>query len=173
MPDEWIPIGRVRSVNPRSRELRVKVRDGYSYVFDDLAWIRFERAPGDVLRCKVTASKGDKSVAAVTLSPGVPRDVVGLLRGCVAVLAPDELPPPPGGRSVLDDWLGLRVVLPSGESLGLVCEVFEGPANDAFAVQRPDGSRCILPVIDAVVRAINIDGGMIEVGDVEPFVVEA
>lgn len=173
MADGWIPIGRVRSVNPGAREVRVNVRDGYGYVFDGLTWIRFERAPGDVVRCKVLASKGDDSVAAVTLGPGVPRDLVGLLKGRPAVLAPDELPPPPGGKSALDDWLGLRVILPSGDCLGLVCEVFEGPANDAFAVQRPDGSRCILPVIDAVVRAIDLDGGVIDVNDVEPFVVEA
>lgn len=172
MADAWIAVGRVRTVNPRAREVRINVRDGYGYVFGGLAWIQFEQAQGDVLRCKVMAARSDETTSVVTLSPGVPRDTVGRLKGLRVLLAPGEIPPRPTGPSRLADWLGTRVMLPSGETLGTVCEVFEGPANDAFAVRRPDKSRCILPVIEAVVRRVDLEAGTIEVGDVEPFIVE-
>ena len=114
---------------------------------------------------------GDET-AIVTLGPGVSRDIAGQLRGANAVLAPDELPPRPEGEVRLTDLLGLRVLEPTGVVLGTVSEVFEGPANDAFAIERPDGRHCVLPVIDAVIEDIDLARGEIRVGDITPFVVE-
>ena len=172
MDEAWRETGRVRSVNPRTREVRIAIRVGLGYVVSDLAWIQFQVAPGNPLRCKVASIKHDDSVAVVALAPGVSRDIVGRLKGVKVVLPPGEWPPRPGRAWRLDDLLGFSVVLPSGEALGTVCEVFEGPANDAFAVARPDGSRCILPVIDAVLVSIDAEKGTINTGDVSPFMVE-
>jgi ribosomal 30S subunit maturation factor RimM len=50
--------------------------------------------------------------------------------------------------------------------------VYEGPANDAFAVARPDGTRCILPAIDAVMLSVDTETATITTGDVSPFIVD-
>lgn len=172
MDEVWRETGRVRSVNPRTREVRIAIRPGLGYVFDGLTWIQFMVPPGDPLRCKVAAIKSDESVAVVALAPGVSRDIVGRLKGVKVVMAPEAWPPRPGLAWRLDDLMAMKVVLPSGDLLGTVCEVYEGPANDAFAVLRPDGSRVILPVIDAVVRSVDSDNATINTGDVTPFMVE-
>lgn len=172
MDEAWRETGRVRSVNPRTREVRIAIRPGLGYVFSGLGWIQFMLPPGSPLRCKVASIKSDESVAVVALAPGVSRDIVGRLKGVKVVVAPEAWPPRPGVGWRLNDLLGMSVVQPSGEVLGTVCEVYEGPANDAFAVARPDGSRCILPVIDAVVLSVNIENATIGTGDVSPFVVE-
>lgn len=76
-------------------------------------------------------------------------------------------------RSIqLSDLVNLKVVLPSGDVLGTVVEVYEGPANDAFAVASSSGYRCILPVIDPVIEAVDLDRNELRVGDITPYVVE-
>ena len=172
MSDEWIVVGRVRSVNPRGREVRVAAISGYAYVFANMAWIRFRRGGEDPLRCKVKRIRINDDNVIVELSPGLSRDIVGELRSTVVVMVEDEIPPRPGQKVRLVELLGLRVVLPTGATLGTIGEVYAGPANDAFAVDRPDGGRSILPVIDAVVESVDLDRGEVVVGDIAPFVVE-
>lgn len=173
MDDAWRETGRVRSVNPRTRELRIAIAPGLGYVFAGLTWIQFQAAPGKPLRCKVASIKSDDSVAVVALAPGVSRDIVGQLKGVKVVLAPEEWPARPGTDWRLVDLMGMAVVLDSGEVLGTVCDVYEGPANDAFAVARPDGSRCILPAIEAVMVSVDTEAATIRTGDITPFIVEA
>ena len=172
MSDEWKVVGRVRSVNPRGRDVRVAATKGYAYVFADMAWIQFRRGGDEPLRCKVIRTRTNDESVIVELSPGVSRDVVGELRSALVVMAEEEIPPRPGQKVRLVELLGLRVVLPTGATLGTIGEVYEGPANDAFAVDRPDGGRSILPVIEAVIESVDLDLGEVVVGDITPFVVE-
>lgn len=173
MPDDWIEVGRVRSVHARAREVRVQVLSGSAYVFGQVAWIHFQIGPERPLRCKVLAARMDADVAIVRLGAGVPRDTVGQLRGARALLAPGDMPPQPDRAYCLEDLMGLAVVQPDGTVLGTVEAVYEGPANDAFAVGRPDGSQCMLPAIEAVIETIDLERREIRVGDIAPYVVEA
>ena len=172
MTDAWLVVGRVRSTRAHAREVRVSARAGYEYVFADMAWIRFQRPAEDLLRCKVLRTRPDGDVTIVALGPGISRDVVGQLRGASVVLMPDELPPKPLSAFRTRDLLDFRVLLPTGTALGVVSEVYEGPANDAFAVDRPDGGRSVLPVIDAVVKSIDLEKRELYVGEIAPYVVE-
>ena len=172
MADSWLEVGRVRSASAPAREVRVVVKADYEYVFADMAWIRFRRGSDDRLRCKVLRVRLDGDTAIVALSPGVSRDVVGKLRGARVILTPDELPPEPGRKIRLADLIGLRVVMPDGKEMGAVVEAFKGPANDAIAVERPDGGQSILPVIDLVIQSVDLEQGEIHVGDIAPYVVE-
>lgn len=172
MTESWLEVGRVRSANARQREVRVVPVAGREYVFTDLGWIRFRQGGVDGSRCKVLRTRPDGDVLIVALSPGVSRDVIGTLRGARVMMPPEEMPPKPGSSVRLNDILGLKVMLPTGEPLGTIVEVFEGPANDAFAVDQCDGGRCILPVIEEVIMSVDVAGGTLEVGDIAPYVVE-
>ncbi|MCF6285778.1 MAG: hypothetical protein L3K26_11360 [Candidatus Hydrogenedentes bacterium] len=172
MTDSWLEVGRVRSASAHAREVRVTAKAGYEYVFADMAWIRFRRPAEDLLRCKVIRTRPDGDVTIVALSPGISREVVGQLRGATIVVTPEELPPKPDSAFRTRDLLGFRVVLPTGSVLGTIGEVYEGPANDAFAVDRPDGGRSILPAIDAVFESIDVEKNELRVGDITPYVVE-
>ncbi len=172
MAETWLEVGRVRSTNTRAREVRVSVRSGYEYVFPPLEWIRFHRGADEPLRCKVTKVRIDGDVAIVGLAPGISRDIVGLLRSATVLMLEDELPPRPGHQFRVRDLLDYRVLLPDGTVLGIINEVFEGPANDAFAVERPDGGQSILPAIDAVIESVDLERREMRVGDIGPYVVE-
>lgn len=172
MADAWIAIGRVRSVNPRAREVRVEVLGDYGRAFEGMEWIRFVRDPAGPLRCKVTAVRGDAKVAVVVLGAGLPRDVVGQLRGARVVAAPAEIPARKSEGWRLEDLVGMAVLAEGKKPFGTVREVYEGPANDAFAVDQTGGGRCVLPVIPELIVAVDLDGRTVEIGDVGPFIVE-
>jgi len=171
--EAWREIGRVRSVNPRNREVRVAVRKELAHAFDGLGWVHFAQPTEAPLRCKAVAVSSDGEVATVALAPGVSRDLVARLKGVPVVMAPGDIPPRPGREWRLDELKEMVVVAEAaGDELGRVVEVHEGPANDAFTVKRPDGSRFILPAIPQVLRSVDRDAGVITVGDLAAFVVE-
>ena len=172
MAEAWTLIGRVRSVNPRSREVRVDVLGGFGRAFGAMNWIRFERGPEGPLSCKVASIRGDGEAVIVALGAGLPRDIVGQLRGARVIAMPEEIPARAGQDWRLEDLVGMVVVERGGAVFGAISEVYEGPANDAFEVTRPGGRKCVLPAIPEVIEVVDREGRRIVIGDVGPFVVE-
>lgn len=59
-------------------------------------------------------------------------------------------------RYAVGDIEGCHVETEEGETLGTISEVWLMPANDVWVVARPDGSTIPLPVIDDVIRTVNL-----------------
>ena len=59
--------------------------------------------------------------------------------------------------------IGLKVVTTEGRELGKIKEILAPGANDVWVVQRPKQSDLLLPVIDDVVKQVDLDGGYVEV----------
>ena len=68
----------------------------------------------------------------------------------------DEIPPLPEGRYYISDIIGLSVKSDSGEELGEVSDVFSTGSNDVYSVKK-DGKELLIPVIDEVVKKIDLD----------------
>lgn len=59
-------------------------------------------------------------------------------------------------RYAVGDIEGCRVFLDNGTAIGTVKEVMLLPANDVWVVETPEGKRIPLPVIDDVVKDVDI-----------------
>jgi 16S rRNA processing protein RimM len=68
------------------------------------------------------------------------------LRGTVLTVPRDALPPLGEGEYYHADLLGLPVVTPEGERVGMVVEVENFGAGDLIEVERPDGRRFMAPM---------------------------
>lgn len=66
------------------------------------------------------------------------------------------------GRGALlwADLVGLRVVMPDGAELGVVRELLRAGGADVLVVEG-DGRERLLPMIDSVVRSVDVAGGKI------------
>jgi 16S rRNA processing protein RimM len=84
------------------------------------------------------------------------------LRAHVVWLSRAQIGELPEGRYFVQDILGLSVLSDTGERLGTVDEVLSMPANDVYVV-RGEGGEILIPVIDEVVREIDVEGGSIVV----------
>ncbi len=74
----------------------------------------------------------------------------------VYVTAADR-PPLPPGQYYVHQVLGLRVVTEEGRLLGHLTEVLETGANKVYVVETEDGREILLPAIDEVIRAIDLE----------------
>ncbi|MBM6754729.1 ribosome maturation factor RimM [Lactobacillus alvi] len=59
--------------------------------------------------------------------------------------------------------IGLEVVTLEGRKLGTIKEILAPGANDVWVVERPKQSDLLLPVIDDVIKKIDLDAGRVEV----------
>ncbi|CAJ1228211.1 ribosome maturation factor RimM [Levilactobacillus zymae] len=69
-------------------------------------------------------------------------------------LQADDLQP---GEYYYHQIVGLDVVTVAGDKLGTVKEILSPGANDVWVVQRPGQSDLLLPVIDQVVKDVDLD----------------
>jgi 16S rRNA processing protein RimM len=81
-------------------------------------------------------------------------------RGLPLEVPVEALPPTGEGEYYTFQLVGLEVVEEGGRSLGKVVRVEPGVANDALAT---DGG-CLLPLVEACVRDIDLGAGRIIVG---------
>ena len=63
----------------------------------------------------------------------------------------------PEGTYYICDLIGCEVITDSGENLGKIDDVIKTGSNDVYSVRSKDGKQVLIPVIDEVVKEVNID----------------
>ena len=79
----------------------------------------------------------------------------------------DELGELPDGVHYIVDLIGLNVVTEDGDTVGVIADVFNAGASEIYDVKREGKKNLLLPVIDEVVKEIDIDGGKVVVNIME------
>ncbi len=69
----------------------------------------------------------------------------------------DELPPLPEGEYYHHQLIGLAVVTEAGETVGVLAEILETGANDVYLVRKTDGTELLLPAIEDVILAVDLE----------------
>ncbi|HBF74098.1 MAG TPA: ribosome maturation factor RimM [Lactobacillus sp.] len=67
------------------------------------------------------------------------------------------------GQYYYHQIIGLKVVNEDGEELGTIKEILAPGANDVWVVSRPEKDDLLLPVIDQVVKKIDLAAGQVTV----------
>jgi len=80
-------------------------------------------------------------------------------RGAELAVPREALPPTAEGEYYAFELVGLEVVEEGGSSLGRVAEVAPGVANDVLQLE----SGLALPLVEACVREVDLEGGRIVV----------
>ncbi|WP_305095773.1 ribosome maturation factor RimM [Croceibacterium aestuarii] len=75
------------------------------------------------------------------------------LRGTVLTVPRSALPPLAEGEYYYADLLGLPALSEAGETLGTIVTVENYGAGDVLEIERPDGKRFMVPMIEAAVPA--------------------
>ncbi|MBI4672214.1 MAG: ribosome maturation factor RimM [Chloroflexi bacterium] len=82
---------------------------------------------------------------------------VAKLRGELIQIPMEEAAKLKRGQYYHHEIIGLNVVTPADESLGVVAEILETGANDVYLVRTPQGKEILLPAIQSVVKKIDLD----------------
>lgn len=170
MADDWTAMGTVKSVNPRKRTIRVKCATVRTPDLAALNWVRVQLNPNRPIRCRIEQAREHGDCVDLTLTAGVPQDTLARMRGATVDMDPRALRVPDGDDWAPGDLTGMIVVDDAtGESLGVVDDVYETAANAAMAVSAEGKPTLMLPVIPELILLVDFDAKEIRVGDTTPY----
>lgn len=79
------------------------------------------------------------------------------------MVSADDQQPLEDGQYYYHQIIGLNVQTTAGRPLGKIKEILSPGANDVWVVERPKQKDLLLPVIDDVVKNVDLDNGLVEV----------
>ena len=82
-------------------------------------------------------------------------------KNCVLCARRSELGELPEGSYYIVDLIGLEVLTEDGERIGEISDVYNTGANDIYEVKREGKKALLLPVIDQVVKEVDINNGKV------------
>ena len=84
-------------------------------------------------------------------------------RGHELMVSAADQQPLEDGQYYYHQIIGLAVKTVAGEELGRIKEILAPGANDVWVVERPGKTDLLLPVIDDVVKRVDLDQGLVTV----------
>ncbi len=163
--DEWVEIGFVARPHGLRGELKVVGVDREMTRFRHVREVRLE-ARGRVLEGVVRRFRSNGRIVFLRVSGVETRETAEELRGAVVAVRKSELPELESDAYYAFDLVGCEVFSAAGESVGVVDQVQEYPANDVLVVR--NGKREVLvPLVEPVIAAIDPERRRIDLKDIE------
>lgn len=172
MTEAWRGIGKVTSVNPAKRELRVECSSYAALGLLKAPCILVSPESGAQLKCRVESARDMGNGVLTRLVPGVSRDTVAALRCATVAIAPDLLPERPDNEWCPAELEGMRLRSVEGEDLGRVLAVMENRANAVLLVETKEGHRLLLPAVPALIVEVLHREAVMVVNPIAPFAVQ-
>ena len=172
MPDKRISIGTVGAVNPARRELRVKPASAHDHQFNQLHRLWLLPQDGSAVACAVQSLHRAKDHVRIVLGPGTPRECVAQMKGAAVAISMDDVVARPDGLISVDLLEGMTVQDGDGMSLGRVTATYSSGGHDVAEVDAGDGGLFHFPLVPEAVVEVDLDRGLITVGDLTPFRVD-
>ncbi|HZQ09878.1 MAG TPA: ribosome maturation factor RimM [Anaerolineae bacterium] len=88
---------------------------------------------------------------------------VAKLRGEIVQIPVEEAARLKKGQYYHHQIIGLNVVTETGEPIGTVAEILETGANDVYVVHTSEGKEILLPAIQSVIQAIDVENRTVTV----------
>ncbi|MDO8506228.1 MAG: ribosome maturation factor RimM [Candidatus Limnocylindria bacterium] len=158
--DDTIVVALIRGPHGTRGEVRLDPRTDVQGRF----------APGAVLDCEgvgpltIADHRGPSDQPIIRFAGYDTRERASELRGRFLRVPVEEARQAVGPDAVLwRDLIGLAVETPEGKALGTVAELIRAGASDVLVVSGDGGRELLLPMIDTVVRAVDLAGGRIVV----------
>jgi 16S rRNA processing protein RimM len=85
------------------------------------------------------------------------------LRNQKVYISSAEIPALPDGEYYHHQLIGLRVVNPDGEEIGMLDDILETRAHDVYVVKGANGEEHLIPAVDEYILEINIERQVIKV----------
>lgn len=169
--DELLLVGRVIRAHGVKGELKVVAETDDPHRFKALEVVYLGARPEDAEPQPVesvrfhTTKRGPLVLLKLDGVDG--RDEAELLRQRLVFAREGDLPPLEDGELFVHDLVGLDVITESGEAIGSVREVMEGPAHAVYVVARPGRSDALVPAVEAFVADVDLDAGRLVIRPID------
>jgi 16S rRNA processing protein RimM len=167
-PDAWVPLAEVMRPHGVQGELRLRLFHRDSDLLLDLEDVLVRFPEGDEQEVSVDGARRANDAILIKLHSVDDRNAADGLRGATVCGRRGDFPRIEDGEFYACDVEGARVVGLDGEELGQVTELKTYPTVDVLVVTARDGGRAWeVPLVEAVVQAVDLDAGVITLATLE------
>ena len=162
MNNNLLEVGKIANTHGLRGEVKVAVWMDYPEEFEALETV-YLKTRKETLKLTVKNVRYQKNNLIVKFAEFNDINEVEQYKNCVLYADRDELGELPEGVHYIVDLIGLEVYNEEGEKLGVIADVINNGASDIYDVKREGKNNLLLPVIDEVVKEIDIEGGKVTV----------
>ena len=158
MRNEILEIGQVVNTHAVKGEIKIQPWCDDPALYNELEYIYIGGDKYTLLRarlhknCIIAAVEGIDNI-----------NEAELLKNKIVTVEREMLGELPDGRYYIADLIGLDVYCDGEKKLGVIEDVISTGANDVYQVAREGKKPVLLPVIDDVIKEVNIDDGYVKV----------
>ena len=162
MENNLLEVGKIVNTHGLRGDVKVVPWMDYPEEFEELStvWLKTRR---ELKKLTLSSVKYQKNNLIVKFKEISDINEAEQYKNCVLLADREELGELPEGVHYIVDLIGLTVVDESGAEIGKIADVFNTGANDIYDVKRERKKNLLLPVIDDVVKNIDIEGGKVTV----------
>ncbi len=154
--EKILELGKVVNTHGIRGEVKIQPWCDDPMIFDELEYIYIGGKRFEIIRSRL-----HKNCVIVALE-GVPDiNAAELLRNQVVTVEREMLGELPEGTYYIADLEGLTVKTVDDQVLGTISEVIKTGSNDVYVLDCPGRKPILIPVIDQVVKEVNIEDGYV------------
>ena len=154
--ENYLEIGQIVNTHGLRGGLKVMPWCDDPEIFDELAYVVIDGIEFDIEK-----SRMQKNMVLLKLEGIDHINDAEKYRNKVLTIPREELGELPEGTYYICDLLGCSVETVDGKNLGKVCDIIKTGSNDVYVVEDDNKKQVLIPVIDEVVKSVDIEGKQI------------
>ena len=152
---EFLEVGKIINTHGLRGDVKIVTWTDYPEDFEEIDKVYIRRKTGDEV-LTITNVKYQKNNIIVKFKEIADINEAEKYKNLVLYADREDLPELEEGAHYIADLIGLDVVDEEGELIGVLVDVFNTGANDIYDVKREGKKNLLLPVIDEVVKNIDL-----------------
>ncbi len=161
---QYYNVGKIVNTHGIRGEVRViATTDFPKERFQNGAVLYLKQSAGEPLRLEVAGARQHKGMWLIKFKDYDNINDVQNFRDHELMVTEDEQQPLEEGQYYYHQIIGLTVKTLEGRELGTIKEILSPGANDVWVVERKGQSDLLLPVIDDVIKNVDLDKGEVDV----------
>lgn len=157
-----LEAGKIVNTHGLRGEVKVVPWTDYPEDFEDIEYVYVKRKTGDE-KLTISSIKYQKNNLIVKFSEIKDINEAEKYKNQVLYVEREMLGELPEGVHYIADLIGLAVVDENGDEIGKIADVFNTGANDIYDVKREGKKNLLIPVIDEVVKEIDLENKIVRI----------
>ena len=162
MENNLLEVGKIVNTHGLRGEAKVAVWMDYPEDFEDISHV-YIKVKSEMKKLTISSVRYQKNNLIVKFDELNNINETEPYKDFILYAERSELGELPEGTHYIVDLIGLTVYDEEGEELGVIADVFNRGASDIYDIKREGKKNLLLPVIDEVVKEIDIQGGKVVV----------
>lgn len=151
-----LEAGKIVNTHGLRGEVKVVPWTDYPEDFEDIEYVYVKRKTGDE-KLTISSIKYQKNNLIVKFAEIGDINEAEKYKNQVLYVEREMLGELPEGVYYIADLIGLKVVDENGDEIGKIADVFNTGANDIYDVKREGKKNLLIPVINEVVKEIDLE----------------